>query len=210
MSAMNDTLKQVKLCIDENLKDKSNEDLCILYQKTKKDKYFAEVYKRLFGDLFNIYKTNAPYLEEEIAATASLELVSELMQQFDASRGIKFITLCHNGFYRRLHGEKQPFTRKKRRCLYKLLSLNSSKYLDSDNSLIDIIEDTLSINKINNSLTKSDILSLKFEPIEIYIINYIIEGAKIADLSHILNIDSKEVKKSINKIRKKLLSINFR
>lgn len=203
---MVETLKAFRPLISKELRKLSPEELCLVYKSTGNENCIAAIFEKMFGLAMQI-KDKYPLVEDEIAVTACLEKIVDLIDTYDPEKNTKFITLFYSGYSRKMHAESAPFKKKKRVCTGTLMSIDDARFNesssgeDSDNSWQSYIEDTNSSLVLENLHTAVSLEFLDFTDLHKKILKLLMEGYGKSQVVEILSIDMKSLNSNMRQIK---------
>lgn len=206
---MVETLKAFRPLISKELRKMTPEELCVVYKTTGNENCIAAIFEKMFGLAMQI-KEKYPLVEDEIAVTACLEKIVDLIDTYDSNKNTKFITLFYSGYSRKMHAESAPFKKKKRVCTGTLVSIDDARFSesnsgeDSNNSWQSYIEDVQSSLILEDTHMSISLGMIDFTDTQRKILALLMEGYKKSQILDILNIEPKELNSQIRKIKTKL------
>lgn len=206
---MVETLKAFRPLISKELRKMTPEELCVVYKTTGNENCIAAIFEKMFGLAMQI-KEKYPLVEDEIAVTACLEKIVDLIDTYDPDKNTKFITLFYSGYSRKMHAESAPFKKKKRVCTGTLVSIDDTRFSesnsgeDSNNSWQSYIEDVHSSLILEDTHMSISLDMIDFTDTQRKILALLMEGYKKSQILDILNIEPKELNSQIRKIKTKL------
>ena len=206
---MVETLKAFRPLISKELRKMTPEELCVVYKTTGNENCIAAIFEKMFGLAMQI-KEKYPLVEDEIAVTACLEKIADLIDTYDPDKNTKFITLFYSGYSRKMHAESAPFKKKKRVCTSTLVSIDDARFSesnsgeDSNNSWQSYIEDVQSSLILEDTHMSISLDMIDFTDTQRKILALLMEGYKKSQILDILNIEPKELNSQIRKIKNKL------
>lgn len=89
---MKETYKFLSKLITKNWKDKSNEDICRIYQETKQDELLAYEFCKNYNILNFLLHKYGFFIEEDLRSSYVLEYLNIAMTTFDCGGKTRFLT----------------------------------------------------------------------------------------------------------------------
>lgn len=201
-----------------NLKDLTNEQLVKLYQETKDERYFNQLYKTNEGLIKSIiYKYNQGNIVnmtyDDIESQANIGFL-KAVNGFDESKNVKFSTLATTVMKREIHRINVDNSRKKRYCPYEIVPIHSKPKTEShtydemisyDASVFTEVEYLdLDRNEVYNRLT--NILS----PTQVKVLELLNQGYNQKEIAKITNKTHQNVSLRVKAIRDACVKVGFR
>lgn len=208
------TEKYLRQFVTKELDEMSPEEICIYYQETMDNNCIAAMFCKMCN-MFILLKQKYPFLNEEIAVSAALETMQQMMLEFkyNKNKTNKFTTLIYTAYSRRLYAEMKPFQKKKRdyRITTTNVSFDSAKNNDSDSTLTwyNSAPDYGAITTELDLITKASLDILELNDDERNIINFTCDGYKKKDIIEVTGMSDQTYCKCIKNLKNKLISIGI-
>lgn len=203
---MFETLKCMKRFVTKEMREATPEELASAYKITKQDTIIAAMYEKLFAMALEIRNKYPIVTDDQTVATAILETIAVVLEEYDPSKSTKVSTTFYTYFSRRMYGESKPYTRKKRVCSEPQVSFDDCAFKENSSgksiSYADIIPCDKSSDDLEQVLLNIEVDNLNLTELQKEIIRLMYEGYSAKQISNIIpNMTLQSVFKNIKLIR---------
>ena len=211
---MYNTEKYLRQFVTKELDEMSPEELCIKYQESHDDKCIAAMFCKMCN-MFILLKQKYPFLENELAVSAALDTMQQMMLEFkyNKNKSNKFTTLMYTAYSRRLYAEMKPYQKKKRdyRVTTTNVSFDAPTNKDTDSALTwyNTTPDYSAATSEMDLITKVSLASLDLNDAERDIVDFTCNGYKKKDIIEVTGMSNQTYCKSIKSLKNKLISIGI-
>lgn len=179
---MNETYKFLQKTITRNWDNKTDEELCELYQKTNDNELISTIFCRNFSMWKRLLKKYGFFIETEEYPSIILETLDKAMKSYDAERKIAFTTLATTFVRNKLINMNRYYGIKKE-VDRSAVSYDAILDTDDSTSYLDGLEDSTGADAISDICVELDMkYNMGLNRKELEVCNLILKNNSITKL----------------------------
>lgn len=201
----------------------SNEQLVELYNSTRNEKYFNQLYNQNEGLIKSIiYKYNQrnmiDFSYEDIASQANIGFLKAVMG-FDVSRNVKFSTLATIAMKREIHRVNIDSGRQKRYCMFEMVPIHSKpvkeksytfeETLSYDTNIFDSVDSLEFDSEVKDTISYKKLCKI-LSPEQLSVLNMLLEGKTQREIAKATNKTHQNVSLRVKMIREKASAMGLK